>query len=197
MDQLALHVLQGKGFLEPIADWHEGTLIPAWQRDRARDSAYAIASCFSQSAKIGQSAQNRSPAEVQAHTSDATPYFGSTAFTWSGAGTPGSEPDLHRCCFAVRFAVFYFRLRPKQEFFVFRSMSTTEYSTSGLTWRPLRGTQRARHPQGKVVFRLTALGACQAREEITQSSSHLFQEREFWSSCALRKKRLRDNSVFV
>jgi hypothetical protein len=108
MDQLALHVLQGKGFLEPISDWHEGTLIPAWQRDRARDSAYAIASCFSQSAKIGQSAQNRSPAEVQAQTSDATPYFGSPAFTWYGAGTPGSEPDLRRCCFAVRFAVFLF-----------------------------------------------------------------------------------------
>ena len=100
MDQLALHVLQGQGVLDPSPDWHGSTMIPAWQRDGARDSAYSIASCFR------QSATSRSPAEVQAHTSNATPYFGSPAFTWSGAGTPGSEPDLRRCS-AVRFSAFH------------------------------------------------------------------------------------------
>ena len=97
MDQLALHVLQGQGVLDPSPDWHGSTLIPAWQRDGARDSAYSIASCFR------QSATSRSPAEVQAHTSNATPYFGSPAFTWSGAWATGSEPDLRR---SVRFYAF-------------------------------------------------------------------------------------------
>ena len=103
MDQLALHVLQGRGFLDPspdTCDWHGSTMIPAWQRDGARDSAYSIASCFRQSA----TRTSRSPAEVQPHTSNATPYFGgSPAFTWSGAGAPGSEPDLGR---SVRFPAF-------------------------------------------------------------------------------------------
>jgi hypothetical protein len=64
------------------ADWLGEPLFPArsWLRNHARDSALAIASC-----------QPEYP--TQAHTSNATPHFGSPAWPYSGAGTPNSEPD--------------------------------------------------------------------------------------------------------
>ena len=123
MDELVLHVRQDQCFLDPSPDWHGRTMIPAWQRDGARDSAYSIASCFR------QSATSRAPAEIRAHTSNATPYFGSPAFTWSGAETPGSEPDLHRC-YSVRFSGFILRLPTL--FDPARILRLLQYADSGL-----------------------------------------------------------------
>jgi hypothetical protein len=123
MDELALHVRQGQCFVDPSPDWHGSTMIPDWQRDGARDSACSIASCFR------QSATSRAPDEVRAHTSNATPYFGSPAFTWSGAETPCSEPDLHRC-YSVRFSVFI--LRCQTLFDPARILRFLQYADSGL-----------------------------------------------------------------
>jgi hypothetical protein len=68
------------------AGWLGEPLFPArsWLRDHARDSALAIASCQRQYPTTGG---------TQAHTSNATPHFGSPAWPYSGAGTPNSEPD--------------------------------------------------------------------------------------------------------